>query len=185
MPHFSLCSLALSYCSFLALSSFLLAKFPKCSYFLTTRLPDPRTSLIARHFHKKKKRVTQKPCMQKCTNTNLSPLANQSIYTQKHARTDKPTLSSLSLPWGVNTSFYLVAMYQHRINSFPFLAPPFGPADIVLWAGMICSVYLKCQSLSSQSPLTCVTRWNNAGRATIATNGQASMISHSYNTCTE
>lgn len=42
------------------------------------------------------------------------------MRTQGDTHTHKRTLSSSSLPLGVNTFFYLADIYRHRINSFPF-----------------------------------------------------------------
>lgn len=100
------------------------AHFP--NVFLMTHLPGPRTCLIARHFHFHRHTHTE---MQKTT-TMHTQIYHRWQVLHTHTHTEARTLSSSSLPLGVNTFFYLVDIYRRGINISPFpLHPPFSPAD--------------------------------------------------------
>lgn len=94
--------------------------------------------------------------------TDLSSLTIHT-HTQpgRHTHSHTNTLPSPSLPLGVNTFFYLVDIYRHRINSFPF--PRISP-----WSWRHCSVGrndLLDEHGTSVSPITKPTNlWNHRWR---------------------
>ncbi len=100
---------------FLTCTIFKMCTFPKCAPYDSSIWPEDLFDCQTFPLSHKRTQKCLKICVYAKKRTHrFITTDNAHPYTHKH------TLSSSSLPLGVNTFFYLVDIYRHRINILPF-----------------------------------------------------------------